>query len=196
MNSVSVNKRLRRQARSHPAAARGITVVELLMTLSISAILLAVGIPTYSGVMQKNRIGTTSNLLYTSLNAARGEAVKRRGGVRVCPSANGSSCRGDGDWSEGWLLFEDQNSNNAPDSTEIIRVVDGLESGIAIEVSTPISGYLQFQPTGIMTGSGGNAGEFRICHAESSVHSHVLSVSPAGQVRLAQRTQPDCGETA
>jgi type IV fimbrial biogenesis protein FimT len=158
--------------------------------------MLTVGIPMYSSVLQKNRIGTTSSLLYTTLNVARGEALKRRSDVRVCPSSDGASCRGDGDWSDGWLTFDDVNSNDSPETAEIIRVVDALESGVTIVVTEPISGYLQFRPTGVMVGNAGNSGEFRICHVDSSVFSHVLNISTLGQVSLEQRTQSDCGESA
>ena len=196
MNILKPENSTSRRGWKYSGRERGVTVVELLMTVSIAAILLTVGVPTYSNVLHKNRIGTTSSLLHTSLNVARGEAVKRRRGIMVCPSSDGSSCREDGDWSDGWLTYEDLNSNSSPETTEIIRVVDALDSSVAIAVSEPISGYLQFQPTGIMVGSGGNNGEFRICHGDSTVYSHVLSVSPAGQVRLRQRTQSDCGESS
>lgn len=196
MKELKSNNSGSRRGRRYTGKVSGVTVVELIMTVSITAILLVVGTPMFSGMLQKNRIGTTSSLLYTSLNVARGEAVKRRNGVKVCPSSDGSSCRNDGDWSGGWLTFEDMNSNNTPQSGEIIRVVNELDGNIAMIVSAPISGYLQFQPTGIMVGNGGNSGEFRICHGNSIVYSHVLSVSPTGRVRVIKRTQSDCGESA
>ncbi|MBT8058271.1 MAG: GspH/FimT family pseudopilin [Gammaproteobacteria bacterium] len=173
-------------------ACRGVTAIELIITVSILALTLALGVPGYNTMLHKNRISATSNQLHTTLQVARIEAVKRRRAVRVCPSADSSSCRDDGDWSDGWLIYEDQNSNNAPEAAEIIRLVGDIESGVAIEVSAAIEDYLQFQPTGIAVGSGGLNGEFRICHAESNSYSQVLGVSAAGQVNLKQRTQTDC----
>lgn len=194
MNRNRIERRYRKISLVGRKAIRGLTMVELLIGLTIGSILLVVAVPTYSTSVQKNRIGTTSGLLYTSLNLARSEAVKRRNQVRLCPSVDSVSCRNDGDWSNGWILYDDMNSNDAPDPDEIIRVVDSLENGIALEVSASIAGFLQFQPTGVTVGNGGNNGEFRICHQDSTVYSHVLSVSAAGQVRLQQRTSSDCSE--
>lgn len=172
----------------------GFTVMELMIALSIGAILLTIGIPEYSAILHKNRIGAASSSLYTSLSVARGEAVKRRNGIWVCPSADSSSCRDDGDWSDGWLIYEDLNANNEPETSEIIRVVDEVDGDVKIEVSSSITQYLLFQPTGIAIGNNGNNGEFRICHDESNAFSRVLSVSAAGQSMLRQRTLTDCSE--
>jgi len=170
----------------------GFTVVELLITVAVCAILLTMAGPTFSAVVHKNRISAASNQLYVSLYAARGEALKRRSAVRVCPSANSTSCRNDGDWSDGWLIFEDANANNAPDAAEIIQLVDGFEGDINMQVSTALFGYVQFQPTGVAVGNGGNTGEFRLCHADSNALSRVVNISASGRVNSVTRAQADC----
>lgn len=184
----------RKASRSFKRSSRGVTVMELIVTLSIGAILLTIGIPGFSAILEKNRIGVASSLLHTSFNMARGEALKRRDGVRICPSADSNSCRNDGDWSEGWVIFEDANSNNTPETTEIIRVVDLEEPSIKIVASASSANYLQFQPTGMAVGDGGIGGEMRICHQDSSIRSKVLSISAAGQIRLQNRTLTDCSD--
>ena len=170
----------------------GFSAVELMIGVAVAAILLSTAVPTYSSVVHKNRISSAKTQLYVSLNAARSEALKRRSAVRVCPSADGTSCRNDGDWSDGWLIFEDVNANNAPDVAEIIRLVDGLDGEIDMQVSTALSAYIQFQPTGAATGNGGNTGEFRLCHSDSKAYSRVISVSASGRVESLSRTQADC----
>jgi type IV fimbrial biogenesis protein FimT len=170
----------------------GFTVVELMITLATAAILLSTAVPSFSAVVDKNQISAATDQLYVSLNAARSEALKRRSSVRVCPSADSTTCRDDGDWSDGWLIFEDVNANNAPDAAEIIRLVDGLEGEIDMQASTALSGFVQFQPTGAAIGSGGNSGEFRFCHADSSAFSRLVDVSPSGRVASLKRSQTDC----
>lgn len=174
------------RASARRAACRGVTVVELMVVISILAVLLTVGIPGYSNLMHKNRISETSGLLHVSLHMARGEAIKRRRPVQVCPTADGASCRDDGDWSEGWVVFADSNGNNTPDAGEVVRLVDMLGKGIEITASPTVEDFLRFEPTGFVWGSGGAAGNFLICHAEHHVHSNTLHVMPAGQVRLQQ----------
>jgi type IV fimbrial biogenesis protein FimT len=172
---------------------RGVTVVELMVALSILAVLLTVGIPSYANLLHKNRISQTSGLLHVSLHMARGEAIKRRRPVQVCPSADGASCRNDGDWSEGWVVFADTNGNNTPDAGEVVRLVDMLSEGITVRASETVEDYLRFEPTGMVMGSGGASGNFKICHLEHDVHSNMLHVMPAGQVRLQQTGAGACG---
>ena len=172
--------------------SRGVTVMELLITISIIAITLSLAIPGYSSLLHKNDIRAASDLLQTTLNVARIEAVKRRQAIRVCPSADSATCRDDGDWSGGWLVFEDVNTNGEPDAPELVQMIDSLEHGVAIEVSANIGEYLQFEPTGIASGNAGFGGEFRICHENSNAYSRLLGVSAAGQVRLKQRLRTDC----
>ena len=177
---------------SQSYGSRGITVIELLITISIIAITLSLAIPGYSSLTHKNDIRAASEVLHTTLNVARIEAVKRRQPIRICPTADGATCRDDGDWSGGWLVFDDANTNGQPDGLELIQVVDSLEHGVAIQVSASINEYLQFEPTGIANGNAGFGGEFRICHENSNAYSQLMGVSAAGQVSLEQRVQTDC----
>jgi type IV fimbrial biogenesis protein FimT len=170
----------------------GFSVVELMIAVAVGAILLTGAGPTFSSVVHKNRISAATAQLYVSLYAARGEALKRRSAVRVCPSANSTSCRNDGDWSDGWLIFEDANANNAPDAAEIIQLVDGFDGDINMQVSTALFGYVQFQPTGVAVGNGGNTGEFRLCHADSNAFSRAVNISVSGRVNSVKRARTDC----
>ena len=170
----------------------GVYMLDMLIALSVAAVLLSTAIPTYSAVVHKNRISAVTTELYVSLNLARSEALKRRSAVRVCPSEDSASCRNDGDWSDGWLIFEDVNSNNTAEAAEIIRVVDGFDGQIEMQVAATLSSYVQFQPTGVAIGNGGNTGEFRLCHSESASYSTAVSVSATGRINSVTRTQSDC----
>jgi type IV fimbrial biogenesis protein FimT len=170
----------------------GLSVVELMIALSVASIMVTTAVPSYSAVVHKHRISAATTQLYVSLDTARSTALKRRSAVRVCPSADGSSCRNDGDWSDGWLIFEDVNANNTPDTAEIIQLVDGFDGEINIQAATTVSDFVQFQPTGAAIGSGGNSGEFRLCHSNSNAYSRVINVSASGRVTAVNRTQTDC----
>ncbi len=170
----------------------GLTVLELLIAVAAAAVLLSLAVPSYSSVVHKNRIAAATDLLYLSLNTARSEALKRRDPVRICPSADSTGCRNDGDWSDGWLIFNDANSNNSPDTAEIIQVVDAVEGEIMLQVSSAFSGFIQFQPTGAAFGNGGNTGEFRLCHADAESFSRRIAVSLSGRVAAHDRAQTDC----
>ncbi len=174
---------------------RGMSMLDLMITISIGAILLAAGVPTFSATANKNQIDTTASQLLVSLNVARSEAVKRRRSVRVCPSVDSSSCSTeDGAWNSGWLVFEDANSNNSADASEIIRLVNSLEPGLEIDVSDSMEVFVQFQPTGAAIGNSGTAGTFTVCHSNTSIRAQILRISAAGGVDVDNGVPADCDE--
>jgi len=96
----------------------GFTLPELMVTLAIAAILLAVAVPGFKGVVNTNQIAAQTNSLMTALTVARSEAAKRGFKIAVCSnlstmscSPNTSCCSGSADWTTGWIVFVDQNSN-------------------------------------------------------------------------------------
>jgi type IV fimbrial biogenesis protein FimT len=56
------------------------------------------------------------NGLLGDLQFARSEALKEGNGVTACVSADGATCTGGGDWSPGWIVFSDPNSNATVDA--------------------------------------------------------------------------------
>lgn len=75
--------------------ATGFTLIELMVTLAVAGILLAVGIPSYRSLTVGNHLSTVSNQLVSSLQVARMEAIKRNGLVQFCGDAgNGTGTLG------------------------------------------------------------------------------------------------------
>jgi type IV fimbrial biogenesis protein FimT len=87
----------------------GLTLLELLITLSIAAILVTLGVPGFQDLIRNNRAATQSNELLTALNLARSEAIKRGARVSVCasndPLATTPTCSNN--WTQGWIVFTD-----------------------------------------------------------------------------------------
>jgi type IV fimbrial biogenesis protein FimT len=77
---------------------RGFTLIELMVTLAIAAVLLLVAIPSMTAFKRNAELTSATNTLLASINAARGEAMKRGTNAMVVP-ANGS------DWNTGWIVF-------------------------------------------------------------------------------------------
>jgi type IV fimbrial biogenesis protein FimT len=86
--------------------SRGFTLVELLVTIAVAGVLLAIAVPNFAELMRNNRSEASANELVAALNVARVEAVKRGKRVSLCPSANGTSCSGTA-WQSGWIVFVD-----------------------------------------------------------------------------------------
>ena len=80
----------------------GFTLVEMIITVLIVAVLLAVGAPSFSSLIKNNRQISEVYSLRATLNNARSEALARRTFVTVCRSVNGSTCSGG--WDEGMTM--------------------------------------------------------------------------------------------
>lgn len=110
----------------------GFTLFELIITMAIAAIVFGWAAPTFSTMIQDNRISGQSLDFITSLNLARSEAIKRSTPVTLCKSANGQDCVVDGgttDWGQGWIVFTDNNGNQTRDNGEPILRVHGSLAG-------------------------------------------------------------------
>src|SRR5271156_5209026 len=110
--------------------ASGFTMTELIVTMSIVAILLAIGIPSFKYVTVSNRISTEVNGLLGDMQFARSEAVKEGLPVTVCSSTDGQNCsNGDTTWQSGWIVFLDSNGNQTVDPGEtVMRVQNKFSS--------------------------------------------------------------------
>jgi type IV fimbrial biogenesis protein FimT len=89
------------------ARARGYTLLELVITMSIAAILLTIAVPSFRYVTNSNRIAGEVNGLLGDLQFARAEAIKEGRTVTVCASTDGQNCSNSTAWQQGWIVFSD-----------------------------------------------------------------------------------------
>lgn len=126
-------------------ALRGFTLIELMTTLAVVAVLVTIGIPGFRDFIFNTRMVAETNDLVTSLNFARSEAVRRNAVVSVCASVDGSACSGSSDWSAGWIVFNG-NGNQAAGSADVLRV-NGAVSGMSVTATG--ASYVRFSPLGM-----------------------------------------------
>lgn len=118
----------------------GFTLIELMVTLAVLAILLTVAAPSFRETIQNNRITAQANELVTALNLGRNEAVKRGQTVTVCASSTGNSCVGS--WTGGWLVMTDANGDAVVNGTDsVLRVWEGLTGSTSAAASTNTLSY-------------------------------------------------------
>jgi type IV fimbrial biogenesis protein FimT len=99
----------------------GFTLVEMLISVAVVAILLTIGIPSFRYVTNSNRIAAEINGLLGDMQFARAEAIKEGQPVTVCVSTNGTSCVNTNNWQNGWIVFSDVNGNAAVDAaTDVV----------------------------------------------------------------------------
>ena len=71
---------------------KGYSLIELLVSLAILSILLAVALPNFQDTIESNVTNSQAKLFMTTLNLARSEAIKRGINVGICPSNDGLDC--------------------------------------------------------------------------------------------------------
>lgn len=160
----------------------GYTLTELLITLLISAILLAIGIPTYHDLVLNNRQTTQINQLVAAINFTRSEAILQHAIVTLCKSKDSKICGGE--WSDGWIIFIDKNASGqmAP-GNQILRIYPATPSGSALSWKGQRSNdYLQMEPSG---GTHGQAGTFTYYpDVNNKQKMSEVIISQTGRIRV------------
>lgn len=141
---------------------KGFTIVELIVALTIAAILMAIAAPPLQKFVSSNRLTSQVNDLLADINLARSEAIKRAETTGVCvTAAGGSSCVTSGNWANGWLVYytnagtkvpiknhEPLTGNNTLTSPGSVDEITFSTSGL---LSSPSSGTRQFTLTDTKT---------------------------------------------
>jgi len=128
----------------------GFTLTEVMVTLGVAGIVLAMGVPAFRSVMQSNQTVAHSNDLLSALSRARSEAITRGLPVVVCRSINNvcqtSVAYG---WEQGWMIFIDTNNNATQDSgEEIIGVHAPFEGKETLVGDTNVKSYISYSSDG------------------------------------------------
>jgi len=157
---------------------KGFTLIELLITISIVAILLGVGLPSFVNFIDNNRVTSQANDLVYSFHMARSEAVKRGTEVRVT-SIGGS------DWNSGWRVVADTNNDaDYSDAEDILMQWDALEGEGSLALAatnSPTDTYIAFNSRGSLIP--GNASFiFTLEPGDcTTTDSRIISIQPNGR---------------
>lgn len=156
----------------------GFTLIELMITITIAAILLTIAIPGFQGLINSNRITTQTNELITDLMVAKSEAVRRGVRVAVCiRDTAGTDCNSAGAWGDGWIAFTDLNGDGTVDAGEtILKVHEALPAGMTLVTATFATlAVLTYLPSGIVS----SAGTFTLC--KPSYSGRIVAISTTGR---------------
>jgi len=93
------------------------TLIELMVTIAIAGVLLAIAIPGFGVMISNNRLTTQANDFVAAASFARSEAIKRGAPVTICRSNNGSTCGTGTGWESGWIVFADRLNPGTRDSS-------------------------------------------------------------------------------
>jgi type IV fimbrial biogenesis protein FimT len=170
----------------------GFTLVELMITVVIAAILMGIVAPGMSKLIERNRLQTTSETVFTSLMLTRSEALKRNREVVMCKSTNGTACvTGTGtNWEQGWLVYVDADNDGSVDADEILRVVGPLGGDITLRTGD-FDDEISYNTDGTASG----AGEFVMCNAAEDIQTaREIGVTFTGRPKM-NKTTTNCTPT-
>lgn len=167
---------------------RGFSLLELLVTLLLASLLLALAIPSFSTQKQSTRVRAASLELLQSLHYTRTLAVShsRRATIRHL-----------GTWESGWEIFIDNNYNGQRDEHENLLQSFGPIAGVSITGNQPVSQYVSFissgesRYVGTPNNGGFQAGTFTIC-PEQSDQGYRLILARSGRVRMEKAGSDSC----
>lgn len=176
----------------------GFTLIEALITISIASILASIAVPSFTKMIENNRISSASNDFLSALMFARSEAVKRSFSVSICTSSNSTSCSTSlDDYALGWIIFVDCDDNGSfssaattcdfdgdgnPDSSDLLlRVQQPLDNISITATSAAVTDSFTYRFSGrpaSSAGAGFNVGP------DSSTTKKKINIARTGRVKL------------
>lgn len=157
----------------------GVTLPELLVSLSVMAILTTGAYSQLHALIQENRMVAEVNLFVAALQLARSEAVKHGHRTMLCPSIERVNCGNSSAWSYGWMLFASNNREREADEA-LLQAGNPLAAGVILHASN-YRKRIMYQPDG---SSGGSNSSFTFCDARKTARPRVICLSNSGRPRL------------
>jgi type IV fimbrial biogenesis protein FimT len=164
---------------------RGLTLIEILLTLAVAGVLLGIAAPSYSALMQRLASEAAARQLFSALTLARTQALATRQAVIVCPGRG--ACSGDGGWDAGYIVGIDANRNDRLEPGEPLLWQSSPAPRVTI-LSNTGRPQVRYLPTGRASGSNAT---FRVCpRLPVAGASRTLVINNTGRVRWGQSECP------
>jgi len=174
------------------------TLIELLITLAVGAVLLVVAVPNLNTFVKNNRIVSSTNDFIAAVNIARTEAIRRGVTVVMCrttqPLAATPSCNRSGstanDWSTGWLMYATDGDINERDyasaTDELIRV--GQATGGSVELTSDTQGnqWLAINRDGTLREA--DTAAYAVCDDRGYDYGRLIRINLTGRAQVAYTT--------
>ncbi|NID15467.1 GspH/FimT family pseudopilin [Luteibacter yeojuensis] len=153
---------------------KGFTILELIVTVTVLAVLMAIAVPTFRGTMRRAHLSDSVNTLVGDLQFARSEAAMRHKFVSVCRSLDGKACAtDDSNYDVGYIVYAYDASADganqtydASDSTHELLRTTPITTDVSIQATD--GDVLTFGQTGLPAANGTRtAMEFVFCSRQA-----------------------------
>jgi type IV fimbrial biogenesis protein FimT len=85
----------------------GFTLIELVITITIAAILIAIVVPSFNSIIESSKERATRDALISAIYTAREQAISKRVKVYLCPTSDGATCLETTSWGSQWLVYQE-----------------------------------------------------------------------------------------
>lgn len=182
---------------------RGFTLIELMITIAIVGVLMALAVPALTQMVATKSVASQADEFASALRFARSEALKRSSPVTLCRNSGtlaAPTCATvAGDWNSGWVVFVDRDTAGTIDTVtsatqrpdQTLRV-QAANTRIKSTTSTPSTAvYVQFLGNGIM--AGGNMSftltpNIKATDVNYTTGTRTVCVNRQGRVRIESGT--------
>lgn len=188
----------------HQISMKGFTLIELMVTIALVSILMMVAVPSFTAFQRNAELTSFSNTLLASINAARGEAMKRGMQAMVVPT-DGTN------WSSGWVVFVDVDRSQTFDAANDISIAtrEAPPSYLSVSANGTAAAsppYIMFNASGYSTTKAGafgaNTYEIKrndVSGTEQLKQTRRVKIASTGRVRVCTpvaATDANCGATS
>ncbi|MBD3657662.1 MULTISPECIES: GspH/FimT family pseudopilin [Marinobacter] len=162
--------------------AKGFTLIELIVTIAVLAIVVGWAVPSMVTMINQNRLTATSNQMLGLLNQARSEALRRADRVWVSPLTGTA-------WSSGAVVWRDANGDGARSDAEIIRMMEGNSGLVSVSGSASSLATAPFGFDGAGFAIEEQAYSLTLC-ADGLSNGQLIEINGGGQIRT---SAANCG---
>lgn len=162
---------------------RGFTLIEVLVTLALFAIITTSVAPSVGNFFTRNKVAATVNQMSSALQLARHTAINENRFVVICPTTDMQTCIGEQDWSLTKMIFVDENGDRALGANEEIIGTSDLVKDFFIRSNRAT---IVFAP---INTAGGSTATISICQKEDmQSFARALVIANVGRVRVERDT--------
>lgn len=160
------------------SSLKGFTLIELMVSVSVTSILALIAVPNFSDFIVKMRVDNEISKLHRMLNITRNAAINSGQKAIICPLDVSLGCTDQ--WQNKLSVFIDTNDNKELDTNEkIIRVRAEINSGDKL-IYGKGRNKITFKPTGQLSGLAN--GTFRYCPDSHQDNSRGIVVARSGRL--------------
>lgn len=150
----------------------GFTLIELMITIAVMAVLLGFAVPSLSNLVYQSQLAGAVNELNVQVSTARTEAATRGRNTYICGTSDGIEC--DGEWANGLMTWVDLNGDETPQDNEIRRFYPIDTRALTLNSNVDA---LQFNPRGQRVSANPN---FTIVHEKCSETNNLSRAASVG----------------